>query len=131
MILKASMRVLQCLPVLIGVIVLSACSFAIHGEDAFRKAADRRGGVVERPLEEVYRCFLGKGVNTGYQQLYPESGEAVWSSTPGGTYIAMAEFKRLGPSRTNVTVLGLRDGDWTQLPETIWAERVTPCAGVR
>lgn len=109
------------------VLGLAGCTIPIAGEDSFRKAATRRTGVVDKPLEQVYDCFLRKGLNTGYQQLSPESGTAVWSATPGVTYSAMADFKRISPEKTEVTVLGLPGGDWTRDPKNIWDDRVIPC----
>lgn len=97
------------------------------GEDNLRKVAARRTSVVEKPLEQVYRCFVAKGFNPGYQQLYPGAGTAIWSFTQGGTYGAMVDFTRLTPSQTVVTVLGLKEGDWNLYPKTIWETRVAPC----
>lgn len=106
---------------------LCGCTFMVAGEDNFRKVADSQSGVVDKPLEEVFRCFVAKGINPGYQQLYPDSGTAVWSFTKGITYGAMADFTRISPTQTKVTVLGLREGDWTLHPDNIWKARVAPC----
>lgn len=113
--------------VALATLVLTGCTFMVAGEDNFRKVAARRTGIVEKPLEQIYRCFVARGFNPGYQQLYPEAGTAIWSFTQGVTYGAMVDFSRIAPSRTEVTVLGLKEGDWNLYPENIWESRVTPC----
>lgn len=113
----------------LAALLLGACTMAVHGEDAFRAQAERQTATAQRPLEQVYKCFLDKGINPGAQQLYPESGLATWSFTPGITYIAQAEFRRLTPTSTEVTLWALRGGDPTVRPETLWSGRVAPCMG--
>ncbi len=112
---------------LLPFVLVAGCTVAVHGEEAFRRQAERRLTSAPTPVEEAYRCFLSRGINPGYQQLYPERGEAVWSFTAGGTFLSLVTFRRVQANLTEVEVFGLRGGDSTHWPEVILNERVMPC----
>lgn len=116
---RASRRI----PVFIAaaaVLTIAGCTFAVHGKDNFKSQAQKFEGEFPANYQRIFKCFTDRVVNTGYQQVLPDIGFAEWSSTPGGTYILLAEFTELEEQKTHVALWGLNGGDPSVRPDRYW-----------
>ena len=80
----------------------------------------------EKNYQEIFKCFTDQVLNRGYSQIYSDLGFAEWSSTPGMTYILLAEFTQTTEDGTHVELWGIEGGDPYSDPGPYW-EVVDAC----
>ena len=119
---------------LVAVLILGGCAFAIVGEDRFRAEAFRREGAFAVNYQALFRCFsatvpqgntalMGMGQTPSTTQLYPDLGfgEYRWAGAHGARsgFLALIEFRKAGPFETKVTAWQVSkaslDDDWAKI----------------
>lgn len=108
--------------------VTAGCTMAVRSYDEYLRTSTIKEGLIDRPVEEVFECFLRQGRNDGYHNVNSSTGRALWSSTKGGTFLVEVTFERRQAAQSWVQVRGILGGDPSVTPEFVWERRVRPCA---
>ncbi len=115
------------IPLVLGLLVaVSGCTIAVFDKESFYQQANTKEATVNMNIQRLYACFLQAGVNAGFQFINTKDGYAEWSSTVGGSYMNLVEFRKLNDNTTHVKVYSAPGGSFTIQPEYVW-RRVDYC----